>query len=57
MKALIKHLQASGVKRISGSVLKRNSDMLNFVKQLGFEETNIPDDPSILLVTKNLTEE
>jgi len=31
--------------------------MLNFVKQLGFEETNIPDDPSILLVTKNLTEE
>jgi acetyltransferase len=57
MKALIKHLQASGVKRISGSVLKRNSAMLNFVKQLGFEETNIPDDPSILLVTKNLTEE
>jgi acetyltransferase len=55
MNALIKHLQASGVKQISGLVLKRNTVMLKFVKQLGFEETNIPDDPSILLVTKNLT--
>ena len=56
MNALIKHLQASGVKRISGSVLKRNSAMLKFVKQLGFTETNVSDDPSILLVTKNLTD-
>ena len=54
MNALIKHLQASGVKRISGTVLKRNSAMRKFVKQLGFKETNIPDDPSILLVTKHL---
>jgi acetyltransferase len=56
MNALIKHLQAGGVKRISGSVLKRNSAMLKFVKQLGFIETNVPDDPSILLVTKHLTD-
>jgi acetyltransferase len=56
MNALINHLQASGVKRISGSVLKRNSAMLKFIKQLGFAETDIPDDPSILLVTKNLTD-
>ena len=55
MNALIKHLQASGVKRISGQVLKRNSAMRKFVKHLDFAETNIPDDPSILLVTKNLT--
>jgi acetyltransferase len=54
MNALIKHLQGSGVKRISGSVLKRNSVMLKFIKQLGFTETNIPDDPSTLLVTKHL---
>lgn len=54
MNALIKHLQASGVKRISGTVLKRNTAMRKFVKQLDFEETNIPDDPSILLVTKHL---
>jgi len=55
MNALIQHLEASGVKRISGTVLKRNSAMRKFVKQLDFAETNIPDDPSILLVTKHLT--
>jgi acetyltransferase len=56
MNALIRHLQVSGVKRISGSVLKGNSAMRKFVKQLDFAETNIPDDPSILLVTKHLTD-
>src|SRR4030042_2422858 len=55
MNALISHLQVSGVKQISGSVLRSNSAMIKFVKQLDFEETNIPDDPSILLVTKHLT--
>jgi len=54
MNALISHLQVSGVKQISGSVLKSNSAMLKFIKQLGFAETNIPDDPSTLLVTKQL---
>ena len=56
MNALIKHLQTSGVKQISGTVLKGNSAMRKFVKQLGFVETNTPDDPSILLVTKHLTD-
>jgi len=28
--------------------------MREFIKQLGFAETNIPDDQSILLVTKHL---
>jgi acetyltransferase len=54
MNALIKHLQVSGVKRISGSVIKSNSAMRKFIKQLGFAETDIPDDPSNLLVTKHL---
>ncbi|RJO66736.1 MAG: N-acetyltransferase [Myxococcales bacterium] len=54
MKALISHLQASGVKQISGSVLKSNSAMRKFGKQMGFAETNIPDDPSILSITKHL---
>jgi acetyltransferase len=54
MNALIRHLQVSGVKQISGYVLKKNSAMLKFIKQLGFAETNIPDDQSILLVTKHL---
>ncbi len=56
MNALIKHLQASGVKRISGYVLKRNSTMRKFIQQMGFAETNMPDDPSIVLVTKHLTD-
>jgi acetyltransferase len=56
MNALIRHLQGSGVKRISGYVIKSNSAMRKFVKQLDFAETNIPDDPSILLVTKHLTD-
>ena len=56
MNALIKHLQGSGVKQISGQVLKGNSAMRKFVKHLDFAETNIPDDPSILLVTKHLTD-
>ena len=54
MNALISHLQVSGVKQISGYVLKKNSPMRKFIKQLGFAETNIPDDQSILLVTKHL---
>lgn len=56
MNALIRHIQGSGVKRMSGYVLKSNSAMRKFVKQLDFAETNIPDDPSILLVTKHLTD-
>jgi acetyltransferase len=56
MKALIKHLQGSGVKRISGSVLKSNLAMRKFAKQMDFAETDIPDDPSILLVTKQMTD-
>lgn len=54
MKALIRHAQSRGIKRIHGSVLKENSGMLQFVKGLGFEETIGPDDPSVVLVTKYL---
>ena len=54
MNALIRHLQTSGVKRVSGSVLKSNSAMRTFIKQLGFAETDIPGDSSTLLITKKL---
>jgi len=54
MKALIRHAQSRGIKRIHGSVLKNNSSMLQFVKGLGFEEITGPDDPSVVVVTKNL---
>jgi acetyltransferase len=54
MNALISHLQVSGVKQISGSVLKSNSTMLTFIKQMGFTETTNHDDSSTVLVTKTI---
>jgi len=54
MKALIKHAQSRGIKRIHGSVMESNSGMRQFVKGLGFAETIDPDDNSVVLVTKNL---
>jgi acetyltransferase len=54
MNALISHLQSSGVKQITGSIIKNNSPMRKFMKQMGFEEANIPDDSSTVLVTKYL---
>ena len=54
LNALISHLQVSGVKQITGSVLKSNPAMRTFIKQMGFVETASPDDPSTLLVTKHL---
>ena len=54
MNALIRHLQVSGVKQISGSVIKSNEAMRTFMKQMDFEEIDDPDDTSTLLVTKHL---
>ena len=54
MNALISHLQVSGIKQITGSVIKSNSPMRKFIRQMGFEEIDISDDPSTLLVTKRL---
>jgi aspartate aminotransferase-like enzyme len=54
MNALLSHLRESGLKQISGSVLKNNSTMRKFMKQMGFTETNMPDDSSTVLVTKYL---
>nr|NQU90121.1 GNAT family N-acetyltransferase [Bacteroidota bacterium] len=56
MKVLISHAQARGIKRIHGSVIKSNPGMLQFVKGLGFEETTDPDDSSVMLVTKYLSD-
>jgi acetyltransferase len=54
MNALISHLRASGIKQISGSVLKDNLTMIKFIKDMGFTETIDHDDPSTLLITKRL---
>ena len=57
MQALISHANSRGIKRIHGSVLRNNSDMLQFVKGLGFEVAADPDDSSVLLVNKYLSEQ
>jgi len=54
MNALITHLRAGGIKRITGSVIKSNLAMRKFITKIGFEETDDPDDPLTLLVTKHL---
>lgn len=54
MNKLIMHAQSRGIKRIWGSVLENNSGMRQFIKGLGFEETKVPDDYSVLVVTKNI---
>jgi acetyltransferase len=54
MNALITHLRESGIKQITGSVIKSNPAMRKFITQMGFEETDVPDDPLTLLVIKHL---
>lgn len=54
MKALIKHAESRGLKRIYGLVLENNPGMRQLAKGLGFEETKFADDYSELMVTKNL---
>jgi acetyltransferase len=56
MQALISHAKSRGIKRIHGSILKNNSDMLQFVKVLGFEVIVNSDDDSVILVNKYLSE-
>jgi acetyltransferase len=55
MQALISHANSRGIKRIHGSVLKNNWEMLQFVQGLGFEVTDNPDDSSVVLVNKYLS--
>lgn len=57
MQALISHANLRGIKRIHGSVLKNNSDMLQFVKGLGFEVTADPEDSSVLMANKYLSDQ
>jgi acetyltransferase len=56
MDSLISHAQARGIKRIHGSVLSDNPWMLQFVKGLGFVETIDPEDDSVVLVEKYLSD-
>ena len=54
MDALIHAARARGLKTMEGLVLRRNSDMLRFVKALGFEAQYDPLDPTIVRVVTKL---
>jgi acetyltransferase len=55
---LMRHLfvvaEDAGFERIEGAVLKANSHMLSFCRDLGFAVRGYPDDPQLVLVSKDL---
>ena len=52
--ALMRAAQARGFETMEGLVLAENRDMLDFVRQLGFEIEPVPQEPSLVRVTKKL---
>ena len=54
MQVLISHANSREIKKMHGSVLHNNVEMLQFVKGLGFESTADPDDHSAIQVNKDL---
>jgi len=55
---LMRHLfivaEDAGFKRIEGAVLKANSQMLRFCRELGFAISGYPDDAQLVLASRNL---
>ncbi len=54
MNRLIGYAKRRGIGEIYGEVLRRNVPMLGLCRKLGFAQSNVPDDPSIIHVTLNL---
>jgi len=54
MDALIRAAQARGLETMEGLVMHENREMLHFVKALGFEVEQIPEDPKTVRVVKKL---
>lgn len=55
MQTLIETARGRGLERMKGLVLSSNARMLRFAQSLGFELEAVPDDPSMLRITKRLT--
>lgn len=55
---LMRHLfivaEDAGFERIEGAVLKANSNMIHFCRELGFTVSGYPDDAQLVLVSKVL---
>lgn len=54
MDALIRAARARGFATLEGLVLANNTDMLNFVRELGFTVDDIPAEPGLVRVVKRL---
>jgi acetyltransferase len=54
MDALIRAAQARGLETMEGLVLRDNGDMLDLVKELGFEAAPAQEDPATVRVTRKL---
>jgi len=54
MQHLFEAARARGLERMTGDVLASNQRMLRFVHALGFRHEAHPDDPTLMMVTKEL---
>jgi acetyltransferase len=54
MQHLFEAARARGLERMTGDVLATNQRMLRFVHALGFRHEAHPDDPTLMMVTKDL---
>lgn len=54
MRHLLMVAEDAGFSRIEGAVLKANTNMLHFCRELGFAITSCDDDPQLVLAAKDL---
>jgi acetyltransferase len=54
MQALIGAARARGFETMEGLVLSENRDMLDFVRELGFEARVAPEDPELVRIVRKL---
>lgn len=54
MRRIINYARQRGIAEIFGDVLRKNTTMLKLCQAMGFEQTQVPDEPSLLRVTLKL---
>ena len=54
MEALMDAARDKGLSRMEGTVLRENTPMLDLMKALGFEQTQVPDDLDVVAIQKKL---
>ncbi len=57
MKRILDYARSRGISQVFGHVLRENATMIAMAKELGFSVHAEPDDPSIVMVTCDLTPE